>query len=139
MIYDDEFRLQVAQEYHKTRNAKATALAFNVTVRSVYRWGKQYADDGENSLKKKPRSPIKNVNRPDEATEQKVVDAWFSIKSRRNFSSTKRKLAEQGVKMSDVTVRAILERRGVIKKKKNRLNRKVRQSKNVSNTSFLDI
>lgn len=116
MIYDEKYRLLVAQKYYETGNAKATAIAFNVTVRSVYRWGKLYADDGENSLKKKSRSPKTKVNLTNDATEKKVVDTWFSITSKRTYSSVKRKLAEQEIDISVPTIKAILKRREEIKK-----------------------
>lgn len=111
MRYDDEFKIKIATAYNETGNAAAVAKQFEVPVWSVYRWGKLYGQGGAEALKEKSRRPKSQPLKMDDKIELLVVATWFNTVTNRNYSSVSRALSKQGIKVSSVTVKAIINRR----------------------------
>ena len=111
MIYDNNFRLKVTEHFIKTDDAKGTSKKFNVPLSTVYRWHAKYKIGNNEGLKKKSTAPLNSPNKTCDEIERLVVDVWFEIKSQRNFSNMKEELGKKGVKLSPLTIKAILERK----------------------------
>lgn len=111
MRYDEKFKIKVAMAYSETGNAADVATQFEVPVWSVYRWGKLYGQGGAEGLKEKSRKPKSQPLKTDDKIERLVVATWFNTVTNRNYSSVSRALSKQGIKVSSVTVNAIVNRR----------------------------
>ena len=130
--YNTEQKKKIVKIISKTKNKKAQALKFNISIRSYYYWKKKLEEKGiiENKsriekgiIENKSRIP---KNSPQKYKNKKIINKVISIRKKYKYGKTKIKklLEKENIKIGTTAIETILKEYNLYDKKKKKIRKK---------------
>jgi len=113
-----EARKKLIQTYEETGSIKATARIWRTSPQVVRKWLRRYQKEGEEGLKDRSHRPHHIPRRTPPEIEQKVIEA----RQKTGYGPKRLSLwlQRQGILISHHTIRHILERKGLVNRRRQR-------------------
>ena len=119
--YNTEQKKKIVKIISKTKNKKAQALKFNISIRSYYYWKKKLEEKG--IIENKSRIP---KNSPQKYKNKKIINKVISIRKKYKYGKMKIKklLEKESIKIGTTAIETILKEHNLYDKRKKKIIKK---------------
>ena len=119
--YNTEQKKKIVKIISKTKNKKAQALKFNISIRSYYYWKKKLEEKG--IIENKSRIP---KNSPQKYKNKKIINKVISIRKKYKYGKMKIKklLEKESIKIGTTAIETILKEHNLYDKRKKKIRKK---------------